>query len=133
MKYRGKPECKEIYTKVTKELKSRKKKCYELIQKIPEVFDGVGILGFKWSSLEDTIKEVKKRVEKMKVLDKSAKMSVDKLKQELNKRKNTTKKFSKLFEFMNRIEKIITEVDIPNQETVESVYRLCKDIKMELG
>lgn len=34
---------------------------------------------------------------------------------------------------MNRIEKIITEVDIPNQETVESVYRLCKDIKMELG
>ena len=53
MKYRGKPECKEIYTKVTKELKSRKKKCYELIQKIPEVFDGVGILGFKWSSLED--------------------------------------------------------------------------------
>ena len=29
----------------------------------------------------------------MKVLDKSAKMSVDKLKQELNKRKNTTKKF----------------------------------------
>ncbi|KNB44571.1 hypothetical protein JH06_1823 [Blastocystis sp. subtype 4] len=112
MKYRGKPECKEIYTKVTKELKSRKKKCYELIQKIPEVFDG-----------KISIKEVKKRVEKMKVLDKSAKMSVDKLKQELNKRKNTTKK----------IEKIITEVDIPNQETVESVYRLCKDIKMELG
>ncbi|KAK8805028.1 hypothetical protein WA171_006993 [Blastocystis sp. BT1] len=111
-KLRGKPECKEIYTKVTKELKSRKKKCYELIQKIPEVFDG-----------KISIKEVKKRVEKMKVLDKSAKMSVDKLKQELNKRKNTTKK----------IEKIITEVDIPNQETVESVYRLCKDIKMELG
>ena len=31
----------------------------------------------------------------MKVLDKSAKMSVDKLKQELNKRKNTTKNFIK--------------------------------------
>lgn len=28
----------------------------------------------------------------MKILDKSAKMSVDKMRQELNKRKNTTKK-----------------------------------------
>ena len=69
----------------------------------------------------------------MKVLDRSAKMSVDKLKQELNKRKSTTKKSIQLSEFMYRIEKVITEVDIPNQETVESVYRLCKDIKMELG
>ena len=73
------------------------------------------------------------RVEKMKVLEKSAKMSVDKLKQELNKRKNTTKKSIKQFKLRYRIEKVILEMDSPNQETIDSAYRLCKDIKMELG
>ena len=53
MRYRGKPEFKEIYANVSKELKSRKKKCHELIQKIPEVFDGVRTLGCKGSSIED--------------------------------------------------------------------------------